>query len=149
MNSGPDIARMRRDLSAIRNHPENSDLTTWVENFDVGTISLDADREDPGCGTTLCLAGWDVFLHAPAGSVIDVPGTRIVLPGGSESRIREYAREGMRITNEQAEALFVATTDPADIQAMIDALEENPVASYADLIVAREHARDLNDPEWG
>jgi hypothetical protein len=147
VNSGPDIARMRRDLSAIRNHPENSDLTTWVENFDVGTISLDADREDPGCGTTLCLAGWDTFLHAPAGSVIDVLSTAVMLPGGSRSRIREYARDGMRISDEQAEALFVATTDPADIKAMIDALEENPTADFEDLVNARDYARDLNDPD--
>jgi hypothetical protein len=134
----PDIARMRKDLAAIREHPDNHDQSRWVGSADDVTVASGLDQYPP-CGTTLCFAGWDAYLHAPKGSRL-VDGVYIMYANGGHDSISKFAQEGMGISKEQAAAFFTEADSADDLETMINTLEANPDATWGDLSAARRHA---------
>lgn len=137
--NGPDVPKLRTILRSIHSHPENWDQSSWAnvrgDEYSSG-CSVAADNGDaPDCGTTMCFAGWDAFMYAPAGSVLDVYENVIKADGTTQS-ISSFAREDLNLTSSQTEILFYGSNSLSDLESMVDELESNPEADEQDLIKA-------------
>lgn len=94
------------------------------------------------CGTSMCFAGWVVYLdgyteydHGTAVSAMVNPTTGL---GVRYSRIRDYAKDRLGLTESQADDLFDADNDLEDLVTEIGFIKEGTTRS------------DINqdDDEW-
>ena len=142
------IKRMRKNLAAIRKYPEQHKQFAWITDgmyCDVSLKALKADNGDhPPCGTTLCFAGWDAFLHAPKGSCISVG--EFLVTGDDTVHISYSAEKGMDLTEGQAAALFYRAKNVEDLEVLTDAIAAHPEYDFIDLCkVARDAAKERGD----
>jgi hypothetical protein len=128
------MKRVNKNLDMIARFPETHWQDTWVGGsagrFDVAA----SNGSRPPCGTTLCFAGWDAFLNAPAGSKIDSLTHSVIFPDGSRMKISRFAEQGMELTYDQAAYLFYVAETFGDLRRMADLLECDPDTDFKDIL---------------
>jgi len=111
--------------TAIRTRPENWKQTSWA---DVAEYTRPEAERDEICGTTMCTAGWALYLSGIAKPVrLDtLSGLRDIVwryfDGESGVDISHDARVAMGLSLEQANQIFFATgiKDPEKMCDWID-----------------------------
>lgn len=106
----------------------------WFEGDadEVGVIDARNSLNANACGTTACVAGWATILHAPEGSKIDF-NDNVVLPNGREIFADRYGREALGLSQDQAEYLFSAVREKAQVLYVLDAIAEGRDWSRAEV----------------
>jgi hypothetical protein len=147
----PEIEKLRNIVAHIERYPENSDQMTFTGIGDardyfrtIGKeVPVAADNGDlPGCGTTLCAAGWDFFLYGPSGAYFRAGYSGAHFGGTEHSEsIFSFAQRDLALSAEQAQALFLNALHADDLVAMIDYLEVTPDAGKLELCRAADRAR--------
>jgi hypothetical protein len=148
---------MAKVRAIIEQHPSRHRQASWVANaFDItmfrstdprpiedltGLAVTDmpdtpANREDPICGTTACVAGWAAILAAPKGALLNT--FDIVIPGeivdGKQTylhgSISAYAQDRLGLTDSQATWLFSGYRKREEILNALAWLPDHQDATY-------------------
>jgi hypothetical protein len=74
-------------------------------------------RNEMGCGTVACFAGWAVQMFAPDTAVLS--GAYVYFPDGRKLVVREYAMELLGLTDNQSDWLFAGSNTLAEPKRLI------------------------------
>ncbi|QWS68222.1 hypothetical protein SEA_VANLEE_105 [Gordonia phage VanLee] len=111
-------------LSSIRLNPAMHGQPEWAHS--------EEPTVDPGCGTTLCVAGWACYL---AGDSIDWRKTTggkylahtVTLPDNSQEEIPVRAKDLLGLDGDDASLLFYASSEQRAVQLLAGWIEQAAV----------------------
>jgi hypothetical protein len=95
----------------------------WKDGNEVSVTDARDSLKAPSCGTTGCVAGWAVILHAPVGSLIDI-GDNVILPSGHSVYAESYGAEALNLSSREAAFLFAAFRTQEQVLYVLDAIAE-------------------------
>lgn len=121
--------------------PLNIHLLQEIRNWVLATRKLDGDPDESHrivwdqmvwnarreCGTACCVAGY-AALKAPPECVVG--DSFVLLPGKRCQSIRNYARDVLGLTDDQATTLFDTDNLSSEVVGLIDALIEPPTETF-------------------
>lgn len=133
----PDIAEMHRILEIIKDESKQPEGTTWNQGYWFRQQEVYQGNEKSVCGTAMCFAGWKVFLDgytklaqdplADTDFVRTFSDYRMVNPNTGKYvtywGTREYARDRLGLSDEQADLLFDEDNDLEDLENIVLSIE--------------------------